>query len=54
MQTKRETWNEAISIIHYLEEQTKLLKGVIEFAYDDDIKVIKVLSHYTLTCIIYV
>ena len=40
MQLKRETWNEAVGIIYYIEEQAAQLKYLIESAYDDDIAVI--------------
>jgi hypothetical protein len=38
MQAKRETWNESISLCHYIEDQTEFLRSLIALAYDEDIR----------------
>ena len=39
MQIKKDNWNEAVKLIHDIEEQTRDLKCDIESAYDQDIEV---------------
>lgn len=39
MQIKKDNWNDAIRLIHDIEEQTRDLKHDIESAYDQDIEV---------------